>query len=103
VNLPNPIGLRIYINREFLNPLKCEVLEFRRILDLKQGLLFRKLRLKDEKGRVTSIEGFRFVSMKNKNLIVQKYNVVCENYSAVLNVESFNRCQYHELQGYSKR
>ncbi|MEO0264545.1 MAG: hypothetical protein ABIM17_04755 [candidate division WOR-3 bacterium] len=89
VNLPNPIGLRIYINREYLNPLKCEVLEFRRVLDLKQGLLFRKLRLKDEKGRITSIEGFRFVSMKNKNLIVQKYNVVCENYSAVLNVESF--------------
>jgi len=89
VNLPNPIGLRIYINREYLNPLKCKVLEFRRVLDLKQGLLFRKLRLKDEKGRITSIEGFRFVSMKNKNLIVQKYNVVCENYSAVLNVESF--------------
>lgn len=89
VNLPNPVGLRIYINREYLNPLKCEVLEFKRVLDLKQGLLFRKLRLKDEKGRITSIEGFRFVSMKNKNLIVQKYNVVCENYSAVLNVESF--------------
>ncbi|ADQ07956.1 glycoside hydrolase family 65 central catalytic [Caldicellulosiruptor hydrothermalis 108] len=89
VNLPNPIGLRIYINREYLNPLKCEILEFKRVLDLKQGLLFRKLRLKDEKGRITSIEGFRFVSMKNKNLIVQKYNVVCENYSAVLNVESF--------------
>ncbi|WPX09165.1 glycoside hydrolase family 65 protein [Anaerocellum danielii] len=89
VNLPNPIGLRIYINREYLNPLKCEVLEFKRVLDLKQGLLFRKLRLKDRKGRITTIEGFRFVSMKNKNLIFQKYNVVCENYSAVLNVESF--------------
>jgi len=89
VNLPNPIGLRIYINREFLNPLKCEILEFKRVLDLKQGILYRKLRLKDVKGRITTIEGFRFVSMNNKNLIVQKYDVVCENYSAVLNVESF--------------
>lgn len=89
VNLPNPIGLRIYINREFLNPLKCEILEFKRVLDLKQGILYRKLKLKDVKGRVTTIEGFRFASMKNKNLIVQRYNVVCENYSAVLNVESF--------------
>ncbi|MEZ0537495.1 glycoside hydrolase family 65 protein [Caldicellulosiruptoraceae bacterium PP1] len=88
VNLPNIVGLRVYINREFLNPIKCEILEYKRVLDMKQGILYKKLRLKDKLGRVTNIENYRFLSLTDKNIFVQKYKIIPENYSAILNIEN---------------
>ncbi|MCD6449261.1 MAG: glycoside hydrolase family 65 protein [Thermotogaceae bacterium] len=89
VNLPYFWGLRIYIGDEFLNPMECEILEYKRYLDMKHACLHRYLRLKDKKGRITTIQGFRFLSFTRRNLALAKYEIVPENYAEKLYIEHF--------------
>ncbi|OQY09160.1 MAG: hypothetical protein B6I29_04000 [Marinitoga sp. 4572_148] len=89
VNLPYFWGLRIYIKNEYLNPLNCKILEFKRVLDMKQGILYKKIRLKDSRGRITKIEGFRFISLKRRNLALMRYSITPENYKDRITIESF--------------
>ncbi len=88
VNIPYFWGLRIYINRQYLDPTVCKVLEYKRVLDMKQGLLYKFIRVKDKQGRITKIEGYRFVSIADRNLCPMTYTVTPENYDAILNIES---------------
>ncbi len=89
VNLPYFFGLRIYIDGVWLDLRQCEIIEYQRSLDLKQGVLFKSIRVKDKKQRITKIEGYRFVSSADRKLAGMSYQVTCENYSGYLMVESF--------------
>ncbi|MBM7558249.1 glycoside hydrolase family 65 protein [Marinitoga litoralis] len=89
VNLPYFWGLRIYLKYEYLNPLKCDILDYIRVLDMKQGILYKKIRLKDNKNRITKIEGYRFLSHDKRNLALMKYNITPENYKDRITLEYF--------------
>lgn len=89
VNLPYFWGLRIYIGDEFLNPVECEVLEYKRYLNMKNATLYKHLKIKDKKGRITTIQGFRFLSFKRRNLALAKYEIIPENYSEKIYIEHF--------------
>ncbi|KLO22020.1 kojibiose phosphorylase [Marinitoga sp. 1197] len=89
VNFPYFWGLRLYIKYEYLNPFECNILEFKRILDMKQGILYKKMRLKDKKGRIMKIEGYRFLSMDKKNLALMTYTITSENFSDRITIETF--------------
>ena len=47
INAPDWLDLSIYIDGEKLSMQTCEILNFERILDMKNGMLFRETRFKD--------------------------------------------------------
>lgn len=86
--LPNPLGIRFYIEKELIGIEDCEILEYLRELDIKNGILWKSLILRDSKGRETKIEGCRFVSRKNIHRIGIIYNLTPINYDGIIEVES---------------
>ncbi|NOZ45747.1 MAG: HAD-IA family hydrolase [Chlorobi bacterium] len=89
VNCPNWLPVTFMINSdEWFDINKTEILEFKRNLNLKNGLLTRLLVVKDKNGNKTKIESQRIVSMSDQHLAAIKYNVTPLNYSAKINFKS---------------
>ena len=88
VALPNPLGIKFYIEKELIGIENCEILKYSRELDIKNGILWKYLILKDKYGRETKIEGCRFVSRKNIHRIGIIYNLTPLNYGGIIEVES---------------
>ena len=88
VALPNPLGIKFYIEKELIGIENCEILKYSRELDIKNGILWKCLILKDKYGRETKIEGCRFVSRKNIHRIGIIYNLTPLNYGGIIEVES---------------
>lgn len=86
--LPNPLGIRFYIEKELIGVENCEILEYLRELDIKNGILWKSMILRDSKGRETKIDGCRFVSRKNIHRIGIIYNLTPINYDGIIEVES---------------
>ena len=86
--LPNPLGIRLYIEKELIGVENCEILEYLRELDIKNGILWKSMILRDSKGRETKIEGCRFVSRKNVHRMGIIYNLIPINYDGIIEVES---------------
>lgn len=88
VALPNWLGIKLYIEKELIGIEDCEIIEFKRVLDMKQALLIKQIVLRDKKGRETEIEGIRFVSRKNVHRMGILLHVTPRNYSGILEVEN---------------
>ncbi|WP_026486898.1 glycoside hydrolase family 65 protein [Caldanaerobius polysaccharolyticus] len=88
VNVQNWLGIKIYAEGNYLDLDKCHILDFKRILDMKRGILFKSILLKDGVGRVTSVEGYRFLSRCNVHRAGIKLYITPVNYSGVLSVEN---------------
>jgi len=89
VNIPNWLVLMIRINNEsWLHPDQVTFLEYRKILDLRRGVLTRILRFRDEHNRTTRIEERRFVCMANKHLSGLELSVTAEDWSGRVTVRS---------------
>jgi trehalose/maltose hydrolase-like predicted phosphorylase len=63
-------------------------LEHRRILDLRQGMLWRQWRHQDEFGRVTRLEELRLASLADRHLLVQSVTLTAENYSGNVTIDA---------------
>lgn len=86
--LPNWLGLKLYVEKEQVSVDTCEILEFSRVLDMKNASLVRHTLLRDKKGRETLVEGVRFVSRNNVHrmgirLLIQKYPLIQDRKSVV--------------------
>lgn len=88
VNAPDWTAFSVWVQGEKLSLHTCEILDYYRALDLKQGLLYRKTRFKDRKGRITNYESIRYANFKNKNQFEIKVNIIPENYSGKIKVEA---------------
>lgn len=86
--LPNWLGIRLYVEKELIGVENCEILEFARALDMKQAVLYRHAVLKDKKGRITKIEGRRFVSRDNVHRMGIELLVTPMNYSGIIEAEN---------------
>lgn len=86
--LPNWLGIRLYVEKELIGIEDCEIVEFSRVLDMKQAALCKHLLLRDKKGRETLIEGIRFVSRKNIHRMGIRLYVTPMNYSGLIEVEN---------------
>jgi trehalose/maltose hydrolase-like predicted phosphorylase len=64
-----------------------ESLEHRRVLDMRQGVLWRLWRHRNREGRITRIEGMRLASLADRHLLVQSVAVTPENYSGAISAE----------------
>ncbi|MBF0433243.1 MAG: glycoside hydrolase family 65 protein [Fibrobacteria bacterium] len=65
-----------------------EVLDYHKQLNFKHGLLIRKIRFKDNKGRISTIESTRFVCMPDAHYCCIRYQVTPLNYSGKLTLRS---------------
>ncbi len=72
VNLPNPFYFKIVTDGEKLGVVTMDVVEHRRILNLRHGLLYRHTIFQDSKKRTYDYQSLRFVSMHTKNIGVMQ-------------------------------
>ena len=57
------------------------MLEHRRMLDLRQGVLWREWRQRDTSGRITRVHLLRLASLADRHVLLQSVAVTAENYS----------------------
>ena len=55
-NLPDWLGIKLYVEKELIGIETCRVLEYSRALDMKHSLLAKRFVLEDKKGRRTEVE-----------------------------------------------
>ena len=68
-------------------PLRLEgssPVEHRRLLDMRNAILWREWRFRDEAGRITQIRSLRLASRSNRHLLIQSVTFTPENYSGRL-------------------
>lgn len=87
-NLPNWLGIRLYVEKELIGIENCSILEFSRVLDMKHAMLVKRFLLEDKKGRQTLVEGIRFVSRANVHRMAVKLYVTPINYDGIIEVEN---------------
>ena len=58
------------------------VLEHRRVLDLRQGVLWREWRQQDPSGRITRLSYLQLASLADRHVLLQTVAVTAENYQA---------------------
>ena len=87
-NLPNWLGIRLYVEKELIGIENCSILEFSRVLDMKHAMLVKRFLLEDKKGRQTLVEGIRFVSRANVHPMAVKLYVTPINYDGIIEVEN---------------
>jgi trehalose/maltose hydrolase-like predicted phosphorylase len=86
--LPDWTGVRIWIERQPLSMQEGQVLEHRRILDMRQGVLWREWRHQDPHGRITCLTSLRLASLADRHLLLQWLALRPENYSGTVVFES---------------
>jgi len=86
--LPDWTGVRIWVDHQPLSMQHGDVLEHRRILDFRHGMLWREWRHRDPEGRITRILAFRLASLADRHLLVHSVTLTPENYSSVIHFES---------------
>lgn len=89
VNCPNwlPITFKIGDGKWF-DPNNCEILDVERTLNFRNGLLIRKIRVRDSEGNETQIVSKRIASMKNPHLASINYVIKPLNYSGKITINS---------------
>ena len=82
VNIPNwlPFSFRIE-GGPWFDPARVELLECRQTLDLKNGMLLRKLRFRDPQGRETLLRQRRIVHMKQPQLAALESTLTAVNWA----------------------
>ncbi|MBU1871851.1 MAG: hypothetical protein KKH80_03535, partial [Candidatus Omnitrophica bacterium] len=89
VNCPNWIFLTFKIgDGEWFYPSTGGIIFFQQVLDMRRGMLIRRIRFRDHKGRRTFIETERIVHMADPHLGAMQYIVTPENYSEWVTVRT---------------
>ena len=86
LNAPSWIGIGIEIDGEELDLAKAEVLDFQRVLNMKEGVLTRKARVKMASGKIVAIDSTRFCSIVNDEVGAIRYKITAENFSGKITV-----------------
>lgn len=84
---PNWTRANVWLNGERLDLGAGERLEHRRILDLRQGLLWREWRHRDPNGRIIRMLGLRLVSLADRHALLQTLVLTPENFGGTLGLE----------------
>ena len=79
--LPDWPHLEIAVDGDRVSMLSGQVIEHRRMLDLRQGVLWREWRQQDTHGRITRVRFLRLASLADRHLLLQSATVTAENYA----------------------
>src|SRR5690349_20796942 len=82
LNAPSWIGIQINIGGRELDLAKCKVENFRRVLDMKQGLLHRSFTATLAGGKKVAIDSKRFCSMADGEIGAIRYEITPLNFSS---------------------
>ncbi|MFG1967226.1 pyridoxamine 5'-phosphate oxidase family protein [Nonomuraea sp. NPDC049028] len=89
VNLPDWLPVTFATpGSAWFRPERAELLDYRQELDMRQGILHRALRWRDESGRVTAIRQRRLVSMADPRLAALETTFTAENWSGPLRIRA---------------
>lgn len=72
VNLPNPVNFKFAVEGEKLDVVAMDIVDHKRVLNMKKGVLARQTLYKDSKNRCYDYQSMRFVSQHNKNIGVMQ-------------------------------
>jgi len=89
LNAANWIGIDINIDGETLDLAKCEVLQFRRELNMQDGYLKRNFTAKTAGGKIVEVEATRFCSMADDEAGAIKYTITPKNFTGHLTITPF--------------
>ena len=82
LNAPSWISIKVNIENQELDLAKCKVENFRRVLDMKQGLLTRSFTATLADGKKVDVQAQRFCSMADGEVGAIKYSIKPVNFSA---------------------
>jgi trehalose-phosphatase len=89
VNLPNLLALNFRHADEKMRALgDVEILSYRHEYDIRNAVIVRRMRFRDEKGRETSLTSRRFVSMNRMHQAALAWDLVPENWSGPIELVS---------------
>lgn len=88
VVLPDWAQVRVVVDGHTLHLEAGEILEHRRVLDLRRGIFWREWRQRDPTGRVTHVRYLRLASLSDRHALLQSLTVTPENYRGRLRLES---------------
>ncbi|MBI9107658.1 MAG: glycoside hydrolase family 65 protein [Spirochaetales bacterium] len=89
LNSTNWIGLEIQIDDQILDLAKAEIKEFRRDLDMQNGILSRRFKVILPDGTIAVVDTCRFVSLERPETGALSYSITCPNKNVKLRVKSF--------------
>nr|WP_067061201.1 glycoside hydrolase family 65 protein [Mucilaginibacter sp. L294] len=89
LNAANWIGIDVWIGDEQLDLAKCEVLSFRRELNMKEGYLQRNFRAKTASGKEIEVKSIRFCSIVDDECGVIKYTLTPLNFEGEIALTPF--------------
>ena len=78
--LPHWLRVKVTVEDRQLSLGVGRVLEHRRLLDMRQGALFRQWRQQDPSGRITRLTFLQLASLADRHVIIQSVAVTAENY-----------------------
>ncbi len=88
LNVTNGKIVRLFIEDEEFDMMSGEVLDYKRVLSLKEGILKRNLIWRSPKGKEAKIEIQRLISFENKNLAAINYEVTPLNFDGKIKIVS---------------
>ena len=89
LNAPNWIGIHVSIDGVDLDLNKCEILDFRRELNMKQGYLERTFRVVCTDNKEVEVSAKRFLSMKESEIGAIRYGIKSLNFSGEITLEPY--------------
>lgn len=89
LNAPNVTGLRVVVQNEELDLHTWNVMEFKRELDMRHGLLRRSFTAENGNGEHVQVNATRFFSIAQPELIAIQYEVTPINFSGTISFQPF--------------
>jgi maltose phosphorylase len=89
LNAANWIGIGIQVDGEELDLAKCEVTDFERILDMKEGYLQRTFKATLGNGKQIAVAATRFCSIEHDDIGAIEYKVTALNFSGKLTITPY--------------
>ncbi len=90
VNCPNWLPLTFKTDKQdnWIYPEENQIISFYQKLDLKEAALIKNYTIREESGRITSIQTRRIVSMQQMHLVALEYSITPENYEGEIVIKT---------------
>ncbi|MFP4473477.1 MAG: glycoside hydrolase family 65 protein [Candidatus Omnitrophota bacterium] len=89
VNCPNWLMFNYRIDGgPWFNRLRVKILSWKMELNMRKGILSRRIRWKDDQGRITLVESHRIVSMADPHVCAMRFSITPENYNGRITLRS---------------
>lgn len=88
LSIPDWTRVQVFLERRPLSLERGRIVRHRRILDLRQGILWREWLHRNGAGRLTGVSSMRIASLSDRRLLLQRMIIAPENYAGRLRVEA---------------